>query len=51
MILAVVLITVARSTSKKLTQDSAKFKRLSYLNTLALVVIVLAILMSRRGLV
>jgi hypothetical protein len=40
MLLAVVLITVARSTSKKMTDDTAKFKRLAYLNILALVVII-----------
>jgi hypothetical protein len=40
MILAVVLITVGRVTSKKMTDDSAKFKRLSYLNILALIVII-----------
>jgi hypothetical protein len=51
MILAVVLITVARSTSKKMAQDEAKFKRLSYLNSLALIVIVLTVLMSGRGLI
>jgi hypothetical protein len=39
MILAVVLITVARVTSKKMTNDASKFKRLSYLNILALIVI------------
>lgn len=46
MILAVVLITVARSTSKRMTDDQAKFKRLAYLNILALIVIIGTILIG-----
>ncbi|WP_133259688.1 cytochrome B [Pseudochryseolinea flava] len=46
MLLAVILITVARTTSKKMTDDSSKFKRLTYLNVLALVVILGTLLMG-----
>jgi len=50
MIIAVVLITVARISLKRMTADSAKHKRTLVFNTLALVIIVGAILMSGRGL-
>ncbi len=50
MILAIVLITVARITHKKLPADPAKHKRLFILNTIALIIIVVAILASGRGL-
>lgn len=46
MIVAVVLITVARSTSKKLPTDQAKFKRLALLNILAVVIIVVVLLLG-----
>ena len=50
MIIAIVLITVARSTSKRLTNSTAKHKRLFVLNTIALVIIILAIAMMKdRG--
>lgn len=49
MIAAVVLITVARSTSKRLSQDQAKHKRLFILNLVALIVIVAILAMSGRG--
>ena len=50
MILAVVLITVARITQKKLPTDQAKHKRMFLLNAAALVIIIIAILASGRGL-
>jgi len=46
MILAVVLITVARSTSKKIPDDAGKFKRLAFLNILALIVILGTLMMG-----
>jgi cytochrome bd-type quinol oxidase subunit 2 len=49
MLIAIVLITLARTTSKRLTEATAKHKRLFVLNTLALAIILLAIYMSGRG--
>jgi hypothetical protein len=49
MLIAVVLITVARSTSKRMTDSTAKHKRLFILNTVALVIIIAAIVMAKRG--
>ena len=50
MLIAVVLITLARSTSKRMTDDTLKHKRMLIFNTIALVVIVATILMSGRKL-
>ncbi|MDZ4714785.1 MAG: hypothetical protein SH819_04885 [Cytophagales bacterium] len=49
MSLAVVLITMARITSKKMADDSSKHKRMFVFNALALVIILIAIAMSKRG--
>src|SRR6478736_8782772 len=49
MIIAIVLISVARISIKKITDATAKHKRLFTLNTLALVIIIAAIAMSGRG--
>jgi hypothetical protein len=49
MIIAIVLITVARITHKKMPTDQAKHKRLFVLNVIALVIIIAAILASGRG--
>jgi hypothetical protein len=49
MLIAIVLITMARITAKKLSTDGAKHKRLFIFNGLALVLIILAISMSGRG--
>lgn len=49
MFVAVVLITLARITMKKLPSDNAKHKRLFVFNTLALLIIIVAISMSGRG--
>jgi hypothetical protein len=51
MTIAVVLITVARATSKRMTDDTAKHKRLFIFNTIALVIILITIYLSGRGLV
>ena len=51
MLIAIALITVARITHKKLTTGEAKHKRLFILNAVALLIIVIAIVYSGRGLV
>ncbi|MEJ1238831.1 cytochrome B [Chryseolinea sp. T2] len=51
MLVAVVLITLARSTSKRMTDDNAKHKRMFIFNFVALVVIVAIILISDRKLI
>ena len=48
MLVAIALITIARISSKKLMQDSAKHKRLLILNSIALVVIISIIILSGR---
>lgn len=49
MVLAIVLITLARITTKKLTDDVAKHKRIFLYNIIALGLILMAISMSGRG--
>ncbi|MBX2914651.1 MAG: hypothetical protein KF856_05170 [Cyclobacteriaceae bacterium] len=49
MLIAVVLITLARTTSKKMTDAVAKHKRLFIFNLIALIIIIGAIAMSGRG--
>lgn len=49
MLIAVVLITLARTSTKKLSDDKAKHKRVFIMSATALVLIVLAIIMSGRG--
>jgi hypothetical protein len=49
MLIAIVLITMARITSKKMTIDIAKHRRMVIFNVLALVIIVVTIWMSGRG--
>lgn len=51
MLVAVVLITLARSTSKRMSDDNAKHKRMFIFNFVALVVVVAIILMSGRNLI
>ncbi|HTF20367.1 MAG TPA: hypothetical protein VK658_19985 [Chryseolinea sp.] len=51
MLVAVVLITLARSTSKRMSDDNAKHKRMFIFNFVALVVIVAIILISDRKLI
>ena len=49
MVIAIVLITMARITAKKMADAVAKHKRLFIFNTIALVIILLAIAQSGRG--
>lgn len=49
MLIAVVLITVGRSTMKKLTDGPSKHKRLFIFNLIALILIIAGIAMSKRG--
>ncbi|MEP6738583.1 MAG: hypothetical protein ABJA70_23860 [Chryseolinea sp.] len=51
MLIAVVLITMARITAKKMTDHTAKHKRMFVFNSIALVIIVIMILLSDRDLV
>ncbi|HYG19093.1 MAG TPA: cytochrome B [Ohtaekwangia sp.] len=51
MAIAVVLITVARSTSKRMTDAQSKHTRLFILNTVALLIIIGTIYLSGRGLI
>lgn len=50
MLIAIVLITIARTTMKKMTSAEAKHKRLFIFNLIALVIIVAVIFFSGRGL-
>lgn len=49
MIIAITLITMARITAKKMTEAVAKHKRQFIFNTIALVIILVAIAQSGRG--
>lgn len=51
MLIAIVLITMARITSKKMVVDVAKHRRMVIFNVLALVIILVAIWMSGRGVI
>jgi hypothetical protein len=51
MLAAVALITVARSTSKKMSDDTAKHKRLFMFNSIALAAIVVTIALSGRKII
>jgi hypothetical protein len=51
MLVAVVLITMARITSKKLAESEAKHKRMFLFNAIALLLILVAIAMSGRGII
>ena len=51
MLIAIVLITMARITAKKMTSDESKHKRLFIFNTIALLIILAAITMSGRGII
>lgn len=51
MLIAIVLITMARITSKKMAIDVAKHRRMAVFNLLALVIIVVTIYMSGRGVI
>ena len=49
MLIAIILITMARITAKKLSEAYARHKRMFIFNTLALIIIILAIAQSQRG--
>jgi uncharacterized membrane protein len=49
MLAAIIMITLARITSKKLPDDAAKHKRMLIFNSVALILILMAIAMSKRG--
>ncbi|MBK5278766.1 MAG: cytochrome B [Bacteroidia bacterium] len=49
MLIAIVLISIARISIKKIADSVAKHRRLFILNTIALVIILVAISMSGRG--
>ena len=49
MIIAIALITVGKSSLKRLHTDESKFKRLFIMNSLAVIIIIVAISMSGRG--
>jgi hypothetical protein len=51
MIIAIVLITVARISSKKLVNDADKHRRMFILNTIALAIILVTIWLSGRGII
>jgi len=50
MLIAVALITVARISSRKATGDAAKYQKLFLFNGIALLIIVVTIVLSGRGL-
>lgn len=49
MLIAIVLITIARITTKKITDAATKHKRLFIFNAIALIIILVAIAQSGRG--
>jgi uncharacterized membrane protein YozB (DUF420 family) len=49
MLAAVVLITLARTTSKRMSDATAKHKRMLIFNSIALVLILVGIAMAKRG--
>lgn len=51
MLIAIVFITLVRTSTKKLTDSKAKHKRVFIMSTIALVLIVMAIIMSGRGII
>lgn len=48
-LIAIVLITLARTTSKKMADDTAKHRRMFVFNVLALLIILVSLSMSGRG--
>jgi predicted acyltransferase len=51
MIIAIILISVARISSKKLANDADKHRRMFILNTIALAIIIVTIWLSGRGII
>jgi hypothetical protein len=50
MIIAVILITIARISARKATGDVRKYQRLFWFNGIALLIVVVTIILSGRGL-
>lgn len=48
MLIAIVLITIARSTAKRMTESLAKHKRLAIFNSIALLIIIATIMQGGR---
>jgi uncharacterized membrane protein len=51
MLIAIVLITLARTTSKKMQDSTAKHKRMFIFNLIALIIILVTIALSGRGII
>jgi hypothetical protein len=51
MLIAIALITMARTTSKKMSDPTAKHKRMFIFNLIALIIILVTIWLSKRGIV
>lgn len=51
MLIAIVLITLARTTSKKMQDSNAKHKRMFIFNAIALAIILVTIALSGRGII
>lgn len=51
MIIAIVLITLARSTAKKMSDPQAKHRRMFIFNAIALAIILVTIALSGRGII
>jgi hypothetical protein len=51
MLIAIVFITLARTTSKKMVSAESKHKRMFIFNTIALVIILVTIWLSGRGII
>ena len=51
MLIAIALITIARSSSKRMSSSTARFKRLFIFNLMALIIILGTIQMSGRGII
>lgn len=51
MLIAIILITLARTTSKKMNAAEARHKRMFIFNTIALVIILATIWLSGRGII
>jgi hypothetical protein len=50
-LIAIVLITLARTTSKKMTDPAARHRRMFVFNAIALLIIVVSVAMSGRGII
>jgi hypothetical protein len=50
-LIAIVLITLARTTSKKMADSTSRHKRMFIFNAIALLIIIVSISMSGRGII